>query len=203
MVVRLSLVVCTTFLFVSAPALANVIYMYDGNAFNEFVDSTPPAGSYSTEDRISIRLEFAQPLAPNLVLQELHSIVLSFSASDGKSTLSGLEKTGGVSLATNSAGEIVAWSLFFTSERMGAVGDQATQISSENFLSFFVQDDAKLLECTSSSFPGTCSQALFDEGKVFGQPGSWAIVPEPSTAALLAAGLLSLAASRRLFRLGA
>jgi hypothetical protein len=196
---RCAFVVWTILLFFSAPASASVIYEYEGNAFNEFLDSTPPAGSYSAEDRITVRLEFAEALAPNLYIQELSSFLVSFSVSDGRTTYSHLGPSGSAALGTNAAGEIVRWSLIFTTEAtqvLGAVGDQSTEFTTMS-RSYLSRDSAQLYECTASFFPGTCSQALLDRGEVYEQPGSWTLVPEPSTASLLALGLVGIAAMRR------
>jgi hypothetical protein len=192
---RCSLIVCTTLLISSAPASANAFYHYEGAPFTYFVNATPPAGSYSSEDRISFFVEFPEPLAPNLAAN-VASSVLSSSITDGRNTFNHIPA--GFSIWTNAAGEIIEWTIDFTTEGflpLGAVGDQGTTIFSfHRGTSGF--DDAKLLQCTASFYPGTCSQALFDQGQVL-QPGIWTLIPEPSTALLLATGLLGLAVQRR------
>src|SRR5262245_25319483 len=167
-----------TLLISSARASANAIYYYQGAPFDFFTNSTPPAGSYSSGNRVSIVIEFPEPLAPNLA-NDVTSSVLSLSITDGRKAFNYIPR--GIAIYTDASGGIVGWSIDFTTEafqHFGAVGDQATYIYSHRIPGTTAVDDAKLLECTFSS-SGSCLQALYDQGQVL-RPGVWTLIPEPS-----------------------
>lgn len=157
---------------------AATIYTYTGNNFDLITDADPPPGTYTTEMRVSGTIELSAPLASNLVFADVTGDLISFSFTDGRSTL-----TEGLNFgffSTNSSGEITEWSW--------SVGDFAPN----------------RIETRSNSLGdffdiGGVFDVGFDSGEVTadGSAGTWMLVPEPGTAALLAAGLGMLAALPR------
>lgn len=153
---------------------ASTLYRYRGNGFDLIADADPPLGTYTTGMRVRATIALSAPLAPNLLFQDVTGDLIGFSFTDGRNTL-----TQGLNFgffSTNSSGEITEWSW--------SVGDLApNQIltrSNSNGDFFDV---------------GAVFAGGFDSGRVTaaGSAGRWMLVPEPATAALLAAGLGLLA----------
>lgn len=163
----------------STPALANVIYQYQGNTFDQIFDEDPPTGTYDTTMSVAGSFELAAPLGADLGFQSISASVLSFSFSDGRRTIT--ESTPGGSLsvfvATDGSGDVAAWSIeVLDAQRAGILMSSAGGS---------VADEA--------SFAGSGG---FDFGLAT-SPGTWTVVPEPSTAPLLGLGLSVLGLRRR------
>lgn len=155
------------------PANANVIYMYSGN---DFTFATSP---YTTNDHVSIDLEFLTALAPNLLLGTVTPV--SFSFNDGHQTVTSSVFGGLISIATDGIGAISQWDL----AGCGDVGCVHVIIS-RNVLGN-VRDAGQLVP-----------QGV-QEGIVDNSPGVWtaSVVPEPSAMAIATFGLAGLGWSRR------
>ena len=158
--------------FSMASAKANVIYTYTGNDF------TSVNAPYTTDDKITGTLVFLWSLAPNLddVTDE---IPLSFSFSDGQQTLDSENAVivGSINISTNAQGNITQWYI----ELCGDVpGNMSAELITENLVSVF---DISTPDIDADPFGSNEDKA-----------GSWTVtVPEPSTLALLGAGLLGFA----------
>ena len=160
---------------VSQEASAAAIYQYVGNPFQSVF------GRYTPSDSLSGTIELPSALAANL---SNAAIALSdWSFSDG---LKVFDTTNSVvdspRVSTDADGRIVNWSIDFSGgAAVGVMGtfdngpidqiDQATDFIGEN--------------------------SLASNENV---PGSWTLVPEPSTGALCALGLSLLAAAGARFR---
>jgi hypothetical protein len=164
-------------------AHASVVYLYTGNAFDNFVGSPGVDGS----NFISATLTFDSPLAGGLVFFNASTTVQAWSITDGVHTLT--SSTPGVSVgdmfvSTDAGGNIIAqWSLLISlgTARLksedcpgfcGTVGDDYT--------------DATALAAASASSPGTWV--------------TQAAVPEAGAAWLLAGPLLWIVRRRRYSR---
>jgi hypothetical protein len=168
-------------LAIAASADANTIYQYTGLHF------TTVTGVYTTSDSVSGTLTFASPLAMNLSNAVITGSVLAYSFSDGHQTLSGTTPTG-VQVSTDAAGNITQWVV--------AIGTfnplYGTPICSETTpgICAVVSGDF-----ASVDLPAAPS-GLVDVGANI-VPGSWSIVPEPSTLSLLLVPLAMAGARRR------
>lgn len=182
---------------VAIPGLASggTIYEYVGNPFDTIVDEAEPSGSYTTSMRIEGFVELATPLAADLDLEVVDSLVLDFSFSDGRQTIDtgviGIDVT--FLFSTDATGDILDW--LFALRRTPlptGPGDVGGVISSLG------GSDLALLGVCQASGPSGCADLSNDEGRVVGAPASaWTIVPEPSTGALAALGLIALACRGR------
>ena len=139
-------------LMLPAVAQANVIYTYTGNNFDNIQDLTPPAGTYTTDMRVTGTFELAAPFLPNLVNADLSDEILSFSISDGRRTLTnntlGIQGFfGGV--ATDSSGDIIEWQVQYNDDLdpIVKVGDDGSAIFTISVLSLTTIDGGQLQEC--------------------------------------------------------
>jgi hypothetical protein len=166
-VVALSLLL----LVVAPDARASAIYEYTGNDFQSAL------GRYTTSDSLSGTIKVASPFAANLSNAAI--TLESWTFSDGLKFFDpGNSTAESPRVSTDGAGQIVNWSIDFSGgAAVGIMGtfnngpgdqiDQATDFVGEN--------------------------SLASNGSV---PGSWTLVPEPSTGALCALGLSLFAVAR-------
>ena len=173
--------------WITSPATADVIYQYTGNPF------TTVTSPYTTSDFVSGTIQLSSILPPNLNQASIQ--VNAFRFSDGIQTLTsanlGLPTDSLVS--TDGSGAVVGfWEFVF-----GGRNPEAPTIQ------------------TLNAFPGMQGPVTQDEGRLgnlamgepiganTNSPGVWTLVPEPSTALLLASGVVGLAVRRRRAREGA
>jgi hypothetical protein len=153
---------------------ATATYEYTGNPF---VQATPP---YTTSDFVSGSLTFTSARGPNQVVDTVGGIprLVAFSFTDGVQTLTSANASVGIGFVdTNGAGEISDWG--FSVNSLAANGSIET---ADDFATTTIVDEG------STTFAG---------GQVFGNPGIWTLVPEPSTFTLSALGLSLLATAMR------
>lgn len=160
-----------------ATTSAAATYVYTGNNFTTIADWPSVAGTYTPSMFISGSMTLGSPLAPNLVNQGLAP--LSFSFSDGRNSLSHTSNLGSqsFSVSTNSLGEIINWSLHLQTPL--AMDPIRTILSSKN--ATLVVDQGAISPLAGSA----------DSAEV-SHPGTWILVPEPGTAALLLTALMLL-----------
>jgi len=169
---ELALIVAGLVTWTARSAEANTIYQYTGNPFTSFVSP------YTSGDALSLSFALASPLADNLSNQAITPI--SFSFSDGVQTLTNLNTAGNQFVVfTDASGNINHWSMTVETP------DQFNDIITANFPGNVI-DQAKVL--VSSSFRIASNSNT---------PGSWTLVPEPSTLMLCSSSLLILAVAAR------
>ena len=167
-------------LFAAAPATATAIYGYTGaDLVGIFVG-----------ERVHGFLIFADPLPPDMPLQDVESLLTDRYFQDGGNVYASRYVVESFSVGTNSAGDIVEWSIFV--ESFGSTGCQFAGPCS--------------LSSNGSPTGGSDSIRMWDGyypvgGADSSSPGTWLTgVPEPSAALLLLFGLVSLSAARRFAR---
>jgi len=191
---RILPMLCAVLALAVAPGATALTYGYSGNSYTLVVDNTPPSGTYTTSMNVSGSFTIAGSLAPNLALTDISGSVLSYSFNDGINTHTQANSSfvGPFNVATDGTGQIAEWQ-FTTSDTAplgpgGSLGDQRQVILSNAVLGF-VLDRGILQECSTVT---GCSIST-DVGQTANNAGSWSFVPEPSTALLLAAGLVPMA----------
>jgi hypothetical protein len=177
-------------------ARATAIYEYAGNFYDTISDTTPPAGTYTTSMRVTGRLSLASPLLPDQPLQDISGSLLGFSFSDGRSTLDDTNSSLiQIDIRTDAQGDISDWIVkaFTDSAPFAAAGDRNAEIiTARSYV-----DLGSIGECTAAS-AGMCTTAGLDSASAtLAGPGTWTLVPEPSSALLLGGGLLVLACRGR------
>ena len=191
-------------LMLPAVAQANVIYTYTGNNFDNIQDLTPPAGTYTTDMRVTGTFELAAPFLPNLVNADLSDEILSFSISDGRRTLTnntlGIQGFfGGV--ATDSSGDIIEWQVQYNDDLdpIVNVGDDGSAIFTISVLSLTTIDGGQLQECIAVGCLPVDQNVDF--GRRDESPGTWTLIPgpipEPHAVLLFATGVATVAVTVR------
>jgi hypothetical protein len=156
-------------------ASAEAIYQYIGNPFQMAL------GRYTTSDSLSGTIRVASALAPNLTNAAITLDAWSFG--DGLKVFTpGNSTAEPPRVSTDAAGRIVNWSFDFSGG--GAVGVMGT----------FNNGPIDQID-QATDFVGENSLASNDS-----VPGSWALVPEPSTGALCVLPLSLLAVARARLR---
>jgi hypothetical protein len=181
------------FLLSAERVAAATIYTYTGNSYDFTGDSPFISGSYDTSMSVSGSFTLAAPLAPNTV-QFVESTVLSFSFSDGRTTISNanayLPGTA-ILIGTGNLGEVTLWSIILAdAPAPTALGEQRALIQSD-----LVADFPEISACISI-VQGSC---LINADFAFAlTPGTWSIsetpevVPLPATLPFFATGLGAL-----------
>src|SRR5262245_51093854 len=155
----------------NAPVMADTIYTYTGNNFTSvLINSTPPAGAYTTSMSVSGSFTLANPLAAGLSA-DISALVLNFSFFDGRSTL---DTSTTLSLkffqvSTDAVGHISAWKINLFQPFPAHLGDQYALITTDS--SIF--DSGQLGECNGTFANGNCNSASSDQGTVSNNPGTW------------------------------
>jgi hypothetical protein len=177
-----------------------ITYTYTGNDFTSITDQTPPTGIYTTSMSVTGSFTLAAPLAANLgtpaTPTDIFPLVLSFSFSDGRNTLTNNSVLAFpvIEVATDSLGNIDHWIIsLFTRDfnSLTQTGDQRLGIVTDNRIGSL--DSGVVEECVSPD-PSVCSipTSSFnrDNGSVDGHPGSWSTAtPLPAALPLFATGL--------------
>lgn len=182
---------------VAIQAQASVTYEYEGQAFDFFEDHDPPTGTaYGPGDFVTISLQLASALGKNFSSADVRSLIQAYSFSDGVHTLTGANSSldQPVAITTNSAGEIISWKTLAETPDPGGVSQQQVRIESEN--ATFEVDTGTLIECTNFSTTFGCNGFSSDLGRRQGNAGSWTLVPEPASGAMLGLGLIALGRRR-------
>jgi PEP-CTERM motif-containing protein len=185
-------------LSIAFDAAALSIYQYTGNSYTLIINNTPPVGAtYTTAMNVSGSFELAAPLPANLPLTNIAGSLLSYAFDDGVHTLTDAtsDLVGAFNVATDALGNISLWQITAQSgpplPLTGGPGDQRVVISTLSIVGQ-VFDTGLLQECPGG-VAGSCGSVRTDLGQTPSNPGTWALIPEPSTALLLGAGLAALA----------
>ncbi|MDJ0847096.1 MAG: PEP-CTERM sorting domain-containing protein [Myxococcota bacterium] len=171
----------------AAPVSASTIYRYEG------ADYATASSPYTTSMSMVIKFEVASPLAPNLS-EEYISVSGSFldwTIDDGVTTYTAA--TPGIRsnfvVSTDAGGDITGW----------AIGAVVSDPPPNTFVESCSGDYRVLIPgnvglCTAPAPLDSVSSTVPFVGltvlaEIPGAPGSWTVVPEPSSAGLAALGL--------------
>ncbi len=183
------LLVAVALLVLNAQAGASVVYTYIGNNFTSFFDQTPPSGSYDASMKVTGSITLANALAPGF-FNDLSSLVLDFSFSDGRGTLdksNSLFRAKFLQFQVDGSGNIRSWSISLR-DRAKGFPILAHLIDTGGSTG----DQVDLISCTNLS----CGSATQDLASSL--PGVWrSPVPLPGTMGLLTVGLVLLVKLRR------
>jgi hypothetical protein len=166
--------------FGPVPSLANVTYSYLGPLFTS-VASNPPAPT-----RITGTVAFADVLAPNASYTTADALAFSFS--DGVSTIDDTNDQAGTFLffGTDATGRITTWSLTVIRTYPNDLHQVRIISNYRPAISATLDSTERINFGTGIYFASTTSPT-----------GVWTLVPEPGSAAMLAAGLWTLVLLRR------
>jgi len=157
---------------------AMVVYAYTGNSYDSV------AGGYTTSMQITGTILVPVRLGPNLTNQDVSAGVESYSFHDGLQTLAGqVPVAASFIFSTDQNGGIVTWSVDLSGSA-GSISSSGPPLPVSDLID------------SGSDLAGSFGQVT-GAGSGANAQGLWAIVPEPSTAGLLALGLGLLVGSRR------
>jgi hypothetical protein len=173
----------------------NYTYTYAGNSFTSIVDDpSVPAGTYTASMSVSGSFTLAAPLAPNLDAN-ISGSVLSLNFTDGRNVLDSLGDIVAFGIKTDGSGAITEWNVVLQRVEGVNIGDQTANIETR-FVPTLKKDFGRLLECTAPRSASKCFGGE-DTAQVLNNPGTWSVVPEPSTALFMGLGLVGLAGVKR------
>lgn len=181
--------------FGGSVASAVAIYSYTGNSYNDVGENTPPAGTYTFSMSVTGSITLAAPLPPNQPIMDVSGSVVAFSFEDGRSPTRTQSNSTSYLLhvGTDAFGAIEFWGFFAQGVEPLAVGELRFLVSTERVRfdsgSEDMLDAAIITECVA-----TC---IADAGVTRDDPGTWTLIPEPSSALLAYLGLVGLGLSRR------
>jgi hypothetical protein len=159
------------------PATGDVVYKYTGNPF------TTVTSPYTTSDFVSGTIQLPSVLPPNQT--EFSPTLDGYSFSDGVQdtfTQTNSQTTNTFDVNTDQNGRITNWNFDLVSFQL------AGHINTDNNIGLGQRDEGDeraILYIRDAAM-----------GEVDGNPGTWTLVPEPSTAFLLATGMVALAVRR-------
>lgn len=171
---------------------AQVTYTYTGNNFTNFQHGDPiPAGSYNTSMSVSGSFEVASVFTPFV---GYNFTPLSYAFTDGRNLFTSAFPAGFAyfEIVTNASGQIDWWNIQLRDEPSPSNIRQIMTFST----GILSGQDSGLIQVNNPP-------VSFDTAWINSQPGSWTAavtpIPEPSTYALMLAGLglLGFAARRR------
>jgi hypothetical protein len=167
----------------SSSGWSTVIYRYTGHHFDEF--SNASGGPYDNTMNVTVTLEFDTMLPPDL--PRTWMVPSGFSISDGINTIDDTNFTArNVTIGTDSSGMIDDWFVF-------------SYVSTASDFWYIETIDSSMIPDLVWDYGGS-GYPEFDTASIRDDPGSWSVVPEPSTFALVGLGLAALGRTRRRMR---
>jgi hypothetical protein len=171
--------VCAGFLCIAAsPVWASAIYIYTGSNFDTFNNTSGNPPSHDATMNVTVTLEYAGPLLPNLSEQVV--IPDTFSISDGINSIDNTNWTGGLfRVGTDSSGNINSWFIWTTASPGSGISWYIETINSSSIS--LVWDFGRI-----------STNAWADTASISDAPGTWSVVPIPPALWLFGSGLLGL-----------
>lgn len=175
---RVGVALVCLLLWLARVAYADVIYQYTGNPF------TTVSSPYTTNNFISLTMDLPSAVPPSSSDFVLNSLTYTFS--DGVQTLTQSNSMFGGLVSTDQNGAITSWDVAATAA-LDAQNTVSNAIATENDANGVQDGGAINLNIPQDSNMGANA----------GNPGTWTLVPEPSTLTLFAVGLSALGAVTR------
>lgn len=172
--------ICIWFSIAVTPVYASVIYTYTGNNFDTFFTTSSGSPSHNTTMNVTVSLEYATALPPNL--STYFAVPDRFSISDGINVIDNTNFTGGrFQVGTDSLGNINDWFIWGLSNQGNGTSSYIETINSH--ITSLVWDFGRV---TSNDYE--------DKAWILDAPGSWTVatIPLPSAFWLFGSGLLML-----------
>jgi PEP-CTERM motif len=166
-------------LLFAASSKADAIYMYTGNQFTTFDGgfACPP------ECRVSATLTFSEPLAANLSPTDDNVAPTAFSFTDGNVTLS------------NTTVGVIGQFRFFSTDAMGNIIQWVMNAQTPSYIIASAGNNGPGFAVGDfSGVEGGPSRIVAENSN---NPGTWTLVPEPSSLVLLGTGLLAVVGAVR------
>jgi hypothetical protein len=181
------------------PASATVIYAYEGETFDNFENGDPPSGSYTTDHKVEGTFELPSALGPNFAWSDISGVAgFEYHFTDGRDNH--LDTANSTIyffyVKTGSDGIVNEWYIDVGHPALVNPGDQQVQLWAvyDPAYSDTEHDGVYWWYCNDSP----CStNSTRDAADIAGNHGTWSIIPEPGTAALLGMGLAVLGHRRR------
>jgi hypothetical protein len=189
-----------TLIYLAGTASALAIYTYEGHDFSVVANDTSvpgvPGGTYTTSMSVTGSITLSEPLPPDMLSLDLSGSVVAYSFTDGRQTLTHLNSVvpGGMFVATDAAGNIWEWAFHlwqFGFQPIPQAGDIRREIVT-SWLAFSGEDVGQIEECVVPT-GSVCTETSVDLARNVNLPGTWSVVPTPSSRWLLATGLVALA----------
>ena len=176
------LFMCLALTLLGSGVNAATTYQYSGQNFDSFQNGAV-TGEYTSAMSVTGSFTVDAPLT-STSLTDISDDVLSYSFTDGRSTLTELNSSITILVAVDGGGQITSWSAVVTSTDIIPpflpVGSQLLAITTENAST--VSDQGEIWECFSSSpFGGGCGFFDVDWGTNSNLPGTWSVVPVPGS----------------------
>ena len=179
------------------------VYTYTGNPFTEFDVQGSPPGTYAVSDAITGFIAFTAPLAGSLTNQVVTPVDYRFS--DGIHTYTPVHTMSApfpdFTVSTDAHGQITSWVVALVDSTTTVGTNWLVETVNAYVPEFKYQDDFAsvhvcahpAIDCPPKDFGPFISSAGASN---HASPGHWAAsgsppVPEPTTSALLAGGLLA------------
>jgi hypothetical protein len=195
----------------SVPAWADVTYVYTGNTYRNSGSPNFAGGfspPYTAADYVTATLTLKNEIGANQTAFFVpFSDIVVFTMSDGVQTLDVFSPqlyAEGANFATDSFGNITQWSVLLETSIPGPPGLKpltASVLTSKGFGNTppWTADDSGWFSYVGT-IPGYGEYVFQPTGEVLNDPGTWTVVPEPSSVALVAIGLLGMMAPCGEFR---
>ena len=191
-------------LIASEHARANTLYTYTAHDFVFVRDFPHLTGTYTTSMHLTIGVEFAQPLAPNVAF-DFRADLRAWSVSDGRFSWDSAADGNyfyfpaqtahfqNALLVTDEAGMIASWNIVFWDATETGGNSVYTNFPTQQPTALFPTYD--WVAAAANSAPESEVDEAFTDG-----PGQWTarqVVPLPSALPLLCLGCVGLAYLRR------
>lgn len=202
-----AMVAVATVLCIPSQVLAQTyLYNYTGNNYSYIHDEPELPGSYNTSQRVTVTLELSGALAPDLVTVDISSMIVSYVVDDGRKVLTENDSffQDPVNVSTDSNGNIIEWFIAAHSSNHHFPGLANRIVSQKGHMGLpeyfpIVGETGEAGDLTIPIGYPPWWTPVSDWGETADDPGTWVLVPEPSTFVSLALGsaVIAIMAKRK------